>query len=82
MNHASLDDWGPYVCWLFDNQERTNSVDLEVAIAPITYIELAAAFEKAAGYKAQYLDTNLEERMQMVGRGEIVVSGIAFSRET
>jgi hypothetical protein len=61
VNHVSLDDCGPYARWLFDNQERANGIDLEVAIAPITYNELAAAFEKVTGHKAQYLDTSLEE---------------------
>ena len=61
VNHVSLDDCGPYVRWLFDNQERANGMDLEVSIAPITYTELAAAFEKVTGHKAQYLDTSLEE---------------------
>jgi hypothetical protein len=61
VNHVSLDDCGPYVRWLFDNQERANGMDLEVAIAPITYKELASAFEKVTGHKAQYIDTSLEE---------------------
>jgi hypothetical protein len=36
-------------------------MDLEVAIAPITYAELATAFEKVTGHKAQYIDTTLED---------------------
>jgi hypothetical protein len=61
VNHVALDDCGVYVRWLFDNQDRASGMDLEVAIAPITYNEMAAAFEKVTGHKAQYIDTSLED---------------------
>jgi hypothetical protein len=60
VQHVALDDCGYYVRWLFDNQARSNGVDLEVAIAPISYTELAAAFEKVTGHPAQYIDTDLD----------------------
>lgn len=59
--HVALDDCEHYVRWLFDNTERSNGMDLEVAIDHISYHELAAAFEKVTGHKAQFINTPLEE---------------------
>jgi hypothetical protein len=59
VNHVALEDCGFYVRWLFDNPDRASGMDLEVAIAPIPYTELAAAFEKITGRKARYIDTSL-----------------------
>ncbi|WP_427132245.1 NmrA family NAD(P)-binding protein [Pseudarthrobacter sp. S9] len=58
--HVSLEDCGFYVRWLFDNQERANGMDLEVAIEHMTYADMAAAFEKVTGHPAQYIDTDLD----------------------
>jgi len=30
--HVALEDCGYYACWLFDNSERANGMNLEVAI--------------------------------------------------
>lgn len=35
-------------------------MDLEVAIEHITYADIAGAFEKVTGHRAQYIDTDLE----------------------
>ncbi|KAF1815496.1 NmrA family protein [Eremomyces bilateralis CBS 781.70] len=59
--HVSLDDCAHYVRWLFDNQERANGMDLEVAIDHIQYEDVAAAFEKVSGHPAQFIDISLEE---------------------
>jgi len=59
--HVALCDCGVYVRWLLDNQERANGMDLHVAIAHISYHELAAAFSKITGKKAKYRDVSLEE---------------------
>ena len=58
--HVALDDCGYYVRWLFDHPRLANGMDLEVAIAHMTYTELASAFEKVTGHPAQYIDTDLE----------------------
>ncbi|WP_426986368.1 NmrA family NAD(P)-binding protein [Pseudarthrobacter sp. Y6] len=58
--HVSLEDCGFYVRWLFDNQERANGMDLEVAIEHMTYADMAAAFEKVTGHPAQFIDTDLD----------------------
>jgi NmrA-like family len=58
--HVALDDCGYYVRWLFDNQERANGMDLEVAIEDVRYADLAAAFERVTGHPARYVDTDLE----------------------
>ncbi|TVY82278.1 NmrA-like family domain-containing protein [Lachnellula suecica] len=60
VSHVALDDCGYYVRWLFDHPERSNGLDLEVAIADIPYSELAAAFENVTGHLAQYIDTDLD----------------------
>ncbi|KAF1976020.1 NAD(P)-binding protein [Bimuria novae-zelandiae CBS 107.79] len=59
--HVSLEDCAGYVRWLFDNPERANGMDLEVAIDHIDYSDLAKAFEKVTGHPARYIDTSLDE---------------------
>ncbi|KAI1875148.1 hypothetical protein JX265_004206 [Neoarthrinium moseri] len=56
--HIALDDCGYYVKWLFDNPERANGLDLQVAIAHITYREMAEAFTKVTGKPARFVDTD------------------------
>ncbi|KAK3900310.1 hypothetical protein C8A05DRAFT_17366 [Staphylotrichum tortipilum] len=55
--HVSLDDCEHYVRWLFDHPERSDGMNLEVAIDHIPYADLAAAFQKVTGKPAQYIDT-------------------------
>jgi hypothetical protein len=55
--HVSLDDCEHYVRWLFDHPERSDGMNLEVAIDHISYADLAAAFQKVTGKPAQYIDT-------------------------
>lgn len=59
--HVALEDCGYYVRWLFDNPERANGMDLEVALEHVNYADLAAAFEEVTGRPAQYIDTSLED---------------------
>jgi hypothetical protein len=59
--HVALEDCGHYVRWLFDNPERANGMDLEVAIEHVRYADLAAAFERVTGHPAQYIDTSIED---------------------
>lgn len=59
--HVALGDCGYYARWLFDNPDRANGMDLEVAIAQVGYHELAAAFERVTGHPARYIDTSLED---------------------
>lgn len=58
--HVALEDCGYYARWLFDNAERANGMDLEVAIEHVGYHQLAAAFTKITGHPAQYIDTDIE----------------------
>lgn len=62
--HVSLEDCGYYVRWLFDNTDRSNGMDLEVAIDHIPYSELARAFEKVTGRPAQYIDSDVDTYWQ------------------
>jgi hypothetical protein len=59
--HVDLDDCEQYVRWLFDHQERSNGLDLEVAIDLVDYHEMAKAFEKVTGHPAKYVDVSLDE---------------------
>ncbi|SPJ77049.1 related to nitrogen metabolic regulation protein nmr [Fusarium torulosum] len=54
--HVSLDDCGHYVRWLFDHPEKSDGLDLEVAIDHIAYKDLAQAFQKVTGKPAQYIN--------------------------
>lgn len=58
--HVALEDCGYYARWLFDNPERANGMNLEVAIEHVEYAKLAEAFEAVTGHPAQYIDTDLE----------------------
>jgi hypothetical protein len=58
--HIDLDDCGYYIRWLFDNQERANGMDLEVAIDMIGYEELAKAFTAVTGKPAKYIPVDDE----------------------
>ncbi|GAB7522878.1 NmrA family NAD(P)-binding protein [Paraburkholderia sp. 2C] len=58
--HVALDDCGYYARWLFDNAERANGMNLEVAIEHVEYHRLAAAFEKVTGHPARYIDTDMD----------------------
>jgi uncharacterized protein YbjT (DUF2867 family) len=77
--HVALEDCGYYVRWLFDNPERSNGMDLEVALAHIGYDELAAAFEKATGHKARYIDTSLED--YWAGYGKVAAQAAGYNAD-
>lgn len=59
--HVALDDCEHYVRWMFDNPDKINGQDLEVAIEHVSYHDLAKAFEKVTGHPARYIATSLEE---------------------
>ncbi|OHE94951.1 NmrA-like family protein [Colletotrichum orchidophilum] len=58
--HVALDDCEHYARWLFDHPERSDGMDLEVAIDHIHYADLAEAFERVTGKPAQYIDTPMD----------------------
>jgi hypothetical protein len=58
--HVALEDCGYYARWIFDHPERSNGMNLEVAIAHMTYTDIAEAFQKVTGHPAQYIDTDLD----------------------
>jgi hypothetical protein len=60
---VALDDCAYYVRWIFDHPERSNGMDLEVAIDHITYRDLTAAFTKVTGHAAQWMDLPIETYM-------------------
>jgi hypothetical protein len=59
--HVALEDCEHYVRWLFDNREKANGMDLEVAIEHVEYKDMAQAFAKVSGHPARYIDTTLKE---------------------
>ncbi|KAH8817452.1 hypothetical protein F5884DRAFT_694794 [Xylogone sp. PMI_703] len=65
--HVALSDCGVYVCWLFDNPDRANGLDLEVAIDHISYADMAASFAKVTGRPAQYIDVSFPEYFEEFG---------------
>lgn len=58
---VALEDCGYYVKWLFDNHEKAQGMDLDVAMSHIPYKELAAAFSKVTGKPARYVDASFDE---------------------
>lgn len=59
--HVALEDCGFYARWFFDNPDRANGMNLEVAIEHIPYDKLAAAFQAVTGHPARYIDATLED---------------------
>lgn len=59
--HVALEDCGFYARWLFDNPDRANGMNLEVAIEHVEYQKLAEAFTRVTGHPAQYIDITLGE---------------------
>ncbi|KAM0339104.1 hypothetical protein ACHAPU_011057 [Fusarium lateritium] len=60
MCHVDLDDCAHYVRWLFDHPERSDGMNLEVAIDHVKYADMAKAFEKVTGKPAAYQDVHPE----------------------
>jgi hypothetical protein len=58
--HVAREDCGYAARWIFDHPERSNGMNLEVAIAHMTYTDIAEAFQKVTGHPAQYIDTDLD----------------------
>jgi hypothetical protein len=79
--HVSLDDCGPYVRWLFDNPDKSNGMDLEVAIDCVSYHDLAAAFQKVTGHPARYIDTSLEEYWKTGNTAGAANRGAAYNSD-
>ncbi|KAK5651344.1 hypothetical protein OQA88_12577 [Cercophora sp. LCS_1] len=59
--HVALDDCAVYARWLFDNPERANGLDLQVAIAHLGYKEVADAFSRVTGRKAKFVNVTFDE---------------------
>jgi hypothetical protein len=58
--HVALEDCGHYVRWLFDHPDRANGMDLQVSIEHVHYTDLAKAFTKVTGHRAQFVDIDME----------------------
>lgn len=68
---VAIDDCGYYVKWLFDNHERANGMNLDVAIEHATYKEVAAAFERVTGKPAQSIDVSFDEYFASIPGAEL-----------
>lgn len=64
--HVSLDDCEHYVRWLFDHPERSDGLDLQVAIDHIPYADLVAAFTKVTGKPARYVNVPMSDYFDRV----------------
>jgi len=65
----SLDDLGRYARWIFDNPERTDGLDLEIATQHVTWNILIESFMKVnPDKKAIRVDIPLEEYFKGTGR--------------
>lgn len=58
--HVALEDCGTYVRWLFDHPDRADGMNLAVAIEPVRYDALAAAFTRVTGHPARYIDIDID----------------------
>ena len=77
--HVALDDCEHYARWMFDNPERINGQDLEVAIEHVSYHDLAKAFQKVTGHPARYVDTSLEEYWKTGNSAAMASRGSAYN---
>ena len=57
----ALDDVGVYVKWIFDHPERSTGINLEVATEEVSFLDIAAAFEKVTGGKGIHRRLSFEE---------------------
>jgi len=65
----SLDDLGRYARWIFDNPERADGMDLEIATQHVTWNNLIESFMKVnPDKKAIRVDIPLEEYFKTTGR--------------
>lgn len=79
--HVALDDCEHYVRWMFDHPERSNGMDLEVAIDHVHYADLAAAFEKVTGHPARYIDTDLDTYWKTGNTAAAADSGSGYNSD-
>lgn len=79
--HVALDDCEHYVRWMFDHPERSNGMDLEVAIDHIHYADLAAAFQKVTGHPAKYVDVDLDTYWSSSHFKHLVNSGSGYNSD-
>ncbi len=73
-----LSDCGHYVHWLFENQDRSNGMNLEVATAHVDYNELATAFSVVTNKPARYIDTPVNEYFSTASVGSSSKVGETF----
>ena len=71
MPLVSLESIGETVLWFFENRERSNGLNLGIAIAHYTGAEIAAAFTAATGKKARYTAASLEASLAKMPPGKI-----------
>lgn len=60
-----LDDYGAYARWMFDTPDRSNGLQLHVAIEDGGWMDLAAAFTELMGQKLRYKAVTLDEYFQL-----------------
>jgi hypothetical protein len=57
---VALEDLGTYARWIFDNTERSNGMNLEVAMGHLTYHDIVSGFTAATGRPAKWVDIPMD----------------------
>lgn len=71
MPLVSLEDFGWYVQWAFENPSRSAGLDFGIAIAHVTGADHAAAFTAVTGKPARYEDVPLQAVLNSMPQGKI-----------
>lgn len=61
-----LEDIGRYARWIFDNPERSNGLELQVSTESITWDDIAKAYTRVTGKKAEHKRVTLEEAVGLL----------------
>jgi hypothetical protein len=57
---------GRYARWIFDNPERSNGLELQISTESLTWDDIAKAYTKVTGKKAEHKRVTLEEAVGLL----------------
>ncbi|KAH8892649.1 NAD(P)-binding protein [Thozetella sp. PMI_491] len=70
-----IDDIGRYARWIFENPERSNGMELQVATENIAWADIATTFTKVTGKKAVYQELTLEQAINFMPHKDLLMGG-------
>ncbi|KIW88132.1 uncharacterized protein Z519_11243 [Cladophialophora bantiana CBS 173.52] len=80
-----LGDFGRYVAWIYANQDESNGMILDIAVAHVSGPDLAKAFTAATGKKAEYIyepaNENVEKHFKHLPKGVDTKVGITSVKD-